>query len=150
MQGLILQVETVTNEALDSAILFKHDRMFMGSTDLPLTLRGDQLRLKQIMINLVKNALKFTRTGSVRIVSAYDKDQSLLKVHVVDTGIGIKAEEMDKLFNMFGKLLRTAEMNHEGIGMGLLISKNLVELNGGTIDVYSDGPGEGSVFTFTF
>lgn len=71
-------------------------------------------------------------------------------MHVVDTGIGIRADEMDKLFNMFGKLLRTAEMNHEGIGMGLLISKNLVELNGGTIDVYSDGPGEGSVFTFTF
>ena len=82
-------------------------------------------------------------------MSAFDRAESLLKVHVVDTGIGIRAEEMDKLFNMFGKLLRTAEMNHEGIGMGLLISKDLVKLNGGTIDVHSDGEGQGSVFSFT-
>ena len=70
-------------------------------------------------------------------------------MHIVDTGIGIKADEMDKLFNMFGKLLRTAEMNHEGIGMGLLICKNLVELNRGTISVHSDGQGKGAVFCFT-
>ena len=56
---------------------------------------------------------------------------------------------MDKLFNMFGKLLRTADMNHEGIGMGLLICKNLVKLSGGTIDVHSDGLDKGSVFSFS-
>ena len=83
------------------------------------------------------------------MISAFDSLQSLLKVHIVDTGIGIRADEMGKLFNMFGKLLRTADMNHEGIGMGLLISKNLVNLNGGTIEVYSDGQGHGAVFIFT-
>lgn len=60
-------------------------------------------------------------------------------MQVVDTGKGIRAEEMPKLFSMFGKLKRTAELNHEGIGMGLLISQNLVRLNGGTMTVHSKG-----------
>ena len=72
----------------------------------------------------------------------------MLKVHVVDTGKGIKAEEMQKLFTKFGKLLRTAEMNSEGIGMGLMICQNLVKLNQGSISVHSDGEDKGSVFTF--
>ena len=149
MQKVDLQFETVTSEALDCALEHKYDKTQMMAACLPKKLKGDQLRLKQILINLVKNALKFTKTGSVRMVCAFDNAQDLLKVHIVDTGIGIKADEMGKLFNMFGKLLRTADINHEGIGMGLLISKNLVKLNGGTIDVYSDGVGQGTVFTFT-
>ena len=70
-------------------------------------------------------------------------------MHVVDTGKGIKESEMERLFSMFGKLLRTADMNSEGIGMGLMICKNLVELNGGEISVHSDGEDRGAMFTFT-
>ena len=73
------------------------------------------------MINLVKNALKFTKGGSVRILVAYDEVNQMLKVHIVDDGKGIKRQDVDKLFKMFGKLRRTAEMNSEGIGMGLMI-----------------------------
>ena len=69
-------------------------------------------------------------------------------MHVVDTGKGIKESEMERLFSMFGKLLRTADMNSEGIGMGLMICKNLVELNGGEISVHSDGEDRGATFTF--
>ena len=84
------------------------------------------MRLKQILINLVKNAFKFCRGGVVRVIMAFDIVEEMLKVHVVDTGKGILPEEIDRLFKQFGKLLRTAEMNHEGIGMGLMICKNLV------------------------
>lgn len=73
----------------------------------------------------------------------------MLKVHVVDSGKGIDPQDINKLFNMFGKLLRTAEQNHEGIGMGLMICKNLVEQNQGTINVHSDGLDKGSIFSFT-
>ena len=57
---------------------------------------------------------------------AYDQVEQMLKVHVVDTGKGILPEEIDRLFKLFGKLLRTSKMNHEGIGMGLMICQNLV------------------------
>lgn len=60
------------------------------------------------------------------MIVAYDESESLLKVHITDTGKGIKREDMDQLFKMFGKLKRTAAMNSEGIGMGLMICKNLV------------------------
>ena len=70
---------------------------------------------------MIKNAFKFTRRGEIRVILAIDEPAKMLKVSVVDTGSGIKADEMDKLFSKFGKLLRTANMNSEGIGMGLMI-----------------------------
>ena len=79
------------------------------------------MRLKQILINLTKNAFKFTIRGSIRIIVAYDCAENMLHFHVVDTGKGIKPGEVGQLFDKFGKLLRTADMNNEGIGMGLMI-----------------------------
>ena len=73
----------------------------------------------------------------------------MFQVHVADNGKGIGRDEISKLFSMFGKLKRTAQMNHEGIGMGLMICKELVALNEGTIKVHSDGEDKGSVFSFT-
>lgn len=67
----------------------------------------------------------------------------------MDNGRGIREEDMDLLFKQFGKLRRTAEMNSEGIGMGLMICQNLVQMNKGTISVHSEGIDMGSVFTFT-
>ena len=88
---------------------------------MPELLEGDELRLKQILINLVKNALKFTLNGFIKIYMGYDSENGLIKAHVVDTGKGIKPEDHAKLFKLFGKLKRTAEMNSEGLGMGLMI-----------------------------
>ena len=107
------------------------------------------MRLKQILINLVKNSFKFTKWGRIRVIASYDGVNEILKVHVVDTGKGIKAEEMPKLFTRFGKLLRTAEMNHEGLGMGLMVCENLVKMNDGEISAHSEGENRGSAFTFT-
>ena len=72
----------------------------------------------------------------------------MLVIHVKDTGSGIAEEDFAKLFTRFGKLQRTAEMNSEGIGLGLTIVKQIVELSGGSIGVHSDGPGHGSIFAF--
>ena len=82
-------------------------------------------------------------------MASYDEDSEFLTVHVADTGKGIKAEEMDELFSLFGKLKRTAELNSEGIGMGLMICQNLVQMNQGKITVHSEGEDQGSRFTFT-
>ena len=116
---------------------------------LPQTLIGDHLRLKQILINLVKNAMKFTLKGTIRMIASFDEVSEFLTLHIVDSGKGIKPEEMSKLFTKFGKLQRTAEMNSEGIGMGLMICQNLVQLNEGEITVHSEGEDKGSRFTFT-
>ena len=70
-------------------------------------------------------------------------------MHVRDTGAGIAEDDFPQLFTRFGKLHRTAEMNSEGIGLGLTIVKNIVELSGGSVGVHSDGPGHGSTFCFT-
>ena len=66
-----------------------------------------------------------------------------------DTGVGIASEDLPKLFNRFGKLQRTAQMNSEGIGLGLNIVKQIIELSSGEISVHSDGLGKGSTFTFS-
>ena len=78
-------------------------------TLLPFELVGDERRFKQVLINLVKNSLKFTSRGSIEIISAYDYDLQHLIVHVKDTGVGIASEDIPKLFSRFGKLHRTAD-----------------------------------------
>ena len=92
---------------------------------------GDERRLKQVLINLVKNALKFTTQGEIKIMINYRRQEKLLVVHVQDTGAGIAEDDFPQLFTRFGKLHRTAEMNSEGIGLGLTIVKKIVELSGG-------------------
>ena len=78
---------------------------------MPEFLIGDETHLKQILINLVKNALKFTPArGNIKIISSYDVEKEMLQIHVIDNGNGIKPEKMDKIFQMFGKLIRCAEI----------------------------------------
>ena len=100
-------------------------------------------------MNLVKNALKFTANGTIRITVGYDEPNLRLLGRVEDTGVGIAPEDIPKLFTRFGKLLRTAEMNHEGIGLGLSITKSVVEKSGGSIQLSSDGVGKGTTVTFS-
>ena len=99
---------------------------------------------------MTKNALKFTKVnGHIVIYAAYDSVAQMLRVCVSDNGKGIEKSEQSKIFKKFGKLLRTAEMNSEGIGLGLTISKSLVEANGGELRVDSQGIGQGAHFMFT-
>ena len=92
-----------------------------------------------MLINLTKNALKFTRKGRITLLIAYSYETEQLQVHVEDTGKGITKEELNKLFTLFGKLERTEESNPDGLGMGLTICQKIIHSSGGQIDVYSDG-----------
>lgn len=116
---------------------------------IPQVLRGDDTRLKQIMVNLANNAVKFTNEGCVAIRISYkwvNSDEILLKCKVQDTGIGIKKGEFDRLFNSFEQLDSKRNREVEGTGLGLAIVKNLVELMGGRVSVESEY-GKGSTFS---
>ena len=100
-------------------------------------------------MNLVKNSTKFTQSGYIRIEYFYKWEQHKLIVRVIDSGKGIAEKDLPNLFTRYGKLQRTASMNHEGIGLGLNISKQIVEQTGGQIYASSLGLGFGSQFTFS-
>ncbi len=107
---------------------------------------SDRRRFEQIVVNLVNNAVKFTEKGEVRVECCLSEDR--LVTCVKDTGIGIKPEDLGKLFEAFRQLGDGLSRPQEGTGLGLSICKKLVALLGGGIRVESK-PGEGSVFTFT-
>ncbi len=117
-----------------------------ASRNIPAKLFGDEQRIKQIMMNLIGNAIKYTEAGSVKVSADFDADKNMLKIEVADTGSGIKPEEQEKLFKSFQRLEETKNRNIEGTGLGLTITKELVELMNGTITFKSEY-GVGSVFT---
>ncbi len=128
----------------DMEILFDIDEK------LPQKLYGDGLRIRQIIINIVNNAIKFTERGFVKLqvrIGNVNGDNIELLVSVQDTGQGIKEEDMDKLFGSFQQVDSKKNRSKEGTGLGLSISKQLVELMGGNIGVRSTY-GEGSEFYF--
>lgn len=118
--------------------------------DIPRQLMGDSIRIRQIIINLANNAVKFTKTGYVYLSIGYERisdREIMLKVLVEDTGIGIKKEDMGKLFQSFQQLDSKRNRNVEGTGLGLAISKQLVTLMNGRIWVESEYE-KGSRFSF--
>ena len=125
--------------------------LFYIDPKLPQKLFGDALRIRQVIINIVNNAIKFTEIGTVRLsirVVKQTGDDLELSMSVQDTGQGIRREDLDKLFGSFQQVDTVKNHNKEGTGLGLAISKQLVELMDGTIRV-SSVYGEGSTFTFT-
>ena len=119
--------------------------------DVPLFLIGDSVRLRQIIINLVTNAIKFTDKGEVIVEIAAEKETDShikLKFTVLDTGLGIPKERMDRLFKPFSQVDMSLTRNFGGIGLGLIISKQLVEKMGGEIGMTSTER-KGSHFWFT-
>ena len=120
------------------------------NVDIPHLIYGDNVRIRQILINLANNAVKFTRSGQVRFVVDFtwiDDDNIMLSVAVEDTGIGIKPENVGKIFESFQQLDSKRNRDVEGSGLGLAITKNLLSLMDGTIHVESEY-GRGSVFSF--
>ena len=138
--------------------------------DLP-TLRADPVRFKQLLFNLLSNAVKFTPEGGTITVTARKVDQSTgqvvdssrpvdqlttrpidtagewLEIAVTDTGIGITAADLPRLFREFTQLEPAAAKTHEGTGLGLVLTRRLVELHGGRVWADSEGEGRGSTFT---
>ncbi len=115
----------------------------------PSSMRGDSLRINQVLINIINNAIKFTHQGGIRLdahCSFEPGDTCLLTFRISDTGQGIREDELDKIFKAFEQADHYKNRNISGTGLGLAISKNLVELMGGTIEVESEY-GSGSAFT---
>ena len=105
---------------------------------LPEGVQTDRTRLRQILVNLVSNAIKFTETGSVQIVARYLEDDGLLQIEVVDTGIGIAPEHQVRLFEPFTQADSTNTRQYGGTGLGLTITRRLVDMLGGSIAFESE------------
>ncbi|MFO7556214.1 MAG: response regulator [Desulfobacterales bacterium] len=119
--------------------------------EVPSLLRGDPGRLRQILINLVGNSIKFTDTGEVTLETTLDEEDTrwtVIRFSVSDTGIGIPEKGKDRLFKSFSQVDGSTSRNYGGTGLGLAISKQLAELMGGCIGVDSK-EGQGSTFWFT-
>ncbi len=137
--------------AMDSSIYDKNLNMqYQISDDVPEFVRGDPSRIRQVLINLISNAIKFTEKGSISVKCkclSDDGDLCTLQFSVEDTGAGIPDDKISSIFNRFTQLDLNETRKYTGTGLGLAISKQLIELMGGNIHVDSR-PGEGSVFTF--
>jgi CheY-like chemotaxis protein/two-component sensor histidine kinase len=120
-------------------------------SQIPLALRGDAMRVRQIAFNLIENAVKYTPSGGVMVTASLEAksaDAVLIRVSVADTGIGIPVEKQKNIFEPFSHDGRRAGKSVAGVGLGLAIARRLVELMGGTIEVKSQ-LGAGSTFEFT-
>ena len=142
------------SKEIDSKIADKH-MVFTSDIDpsVPMLLVGDKERLAQVINNLLTNAIKFTpEQGKIHFFagSLYEENgKAAIKIEVTDTGIGIPKEKQSKIFNAFDQVDSGLTGNHDGVGLGLAISKHIVELMDGEIGVESE-PGKGSKFSFTF
>jgi signal transduction histidine kinase len=106
---------------------------------------ADERKLKQVVVNLLTNAVKFTPDGgTVSLRAAREDGEVRLSVH--DTGIGIAPEDQERIFEEFQQATHRGDQSREGTGLGLTLSKRMVELHGGTLTVDS-APGKGSTFT---
>ena len=159
--------EAITGAVTDTASLrsAKRQEVWLELDDRPLQVVADGVRVRQVLFNLLSNASKFTGEGGTIILSALstrapmappadragDERKLVTKdvvwVSVADTGIGIAAEEMSKLFQEFSQVDSSASRQAQGTGLGLALSRKLVELHGGTIGAESL-PGRGSTFWF--
>ena len=128
--------------------------------EIPDRITADELRLKQILFNLLSNAFKFTEDGGNIRLTAHNTTttgvqpdtkavEKQLEISVIDTGIGIRKEDIEKIFEPFSQLESPLRRKYHGTGLGLALTRSLVEMHGGRIWAESNGPGRGAAFRFT-
>lgn len=140
-------LETFSHRAVEKGL----ELISRISANVPMHIHGDQMRLRQILMNLIGNSIKFTERGEVVVncsVESQDEKYVVLKCSVKDSGIGINPEKQNRLFRSFSQVDASTTRNHGGTGLGLAISKSLVKLMDGDVWVESE-EGKGSEFIFT-
>ena len=152
MQLMLREVELVKviNSVID--VFYEealHKRLLLGFSEKPASLKiiADELKLRQVLYNLLSNALKFTQQGFIRIVLAKEPDGGA-RITIEDSGIGIAPENQKAIFQPYSQTGRATMESNQGTGLGLAISKQFVEMHGGKIWLESE-PGKGSQFIFT-
>jgi signal transduction histidine kinase/CheY-like chemotaxis protein len=148
-------LDSVLEQVADISVFKAQDKglelLFDVGTDVPTALIGDPLRLRQVLLNLIGNAIKFTEKGEITVgvhLIAVQDSTAHLQFDVKDSGIGLTAEQRARLFSAFTQADASTTRKYGGTGLGLSISKGLVEAMGGEIGVESE-PGAGSTFHFT-
>jgi signal transduction histidine kinase len=140
--------EVVRNaiQTLESDIRQRSHRVILSLPDAPMWLLADPGRLEQVFVNLLANAAKYTDNGGeLTVVGSVHDDQAMVRVR--DSGIGIAAEVLPHLFDLFWQANAVAARSQSGLGIGLALVRNLVESHGGMVTAHSAGPDQGSEFT---
>lgn len=154
-----MELETIPFDlhqlAADAVAMFAEDAAKKGialscriEPGLPGMFQGDPGRLRQVMVNLLGNAVKFTPEGAVTLSVSLAREPALVRVTVEDTGIGISRESQERIFDHFAQGDESMTRRYGGTGLGLAIAKQLTELMGGVMELSSE-PGEGASFSFT-
>lgn len=123
------------------------------SSDVPTRIKSDPTRVRQILINLICNAIKFTKNGGVQVdihSKMLPNDLCNIQIHIHDTGIGLTSEQIERLFRPFTQADNSTTRKYGGTGLGLTLSKRLAQALGGDIHILKTGIGEGSTFAFEF
>jgi len=144
-----VSLSSVVESALEAArpfLLGRRHSLDLVLPEAPVFVLGDPVRLAQILTNLLSNAARYTEPGGcVRIEAASQGDAVVIRV--VDSGIGIPAGALQKIFAMFSRAAEARAADQGGLGIGLALARQLAELHGGTLTAASEGPGKGSTFT---
>ena len=138
----------VIDRAIDGARGFFERRKQSVTVDIPRSVNtvADAVRVVQILGNLLHNASKYTANGgTIRVALIQETGRAL--IHVIDSGIGLRPDEHDQIFQMFTRIDRPEPSNERGLGIGLALARSLAEMHSGTLSVGSAGPGHGATFT---
>ncbi|MFP2897865.1 response regulator [Corallococcus sp. 4LFB] len=147
-----LDLNTVLQHSLAAARPVMEERGLILREALcaePCWVDGDRTRLEQVFTNLLDNASKYSPESGIITVGAHLSEDSRVRVSVQDTGIGLRREDQERIFELFAQLDAGLARSRGGLGIGLTLVRNLVEEHGGQVDVFSEGPGQGSLFTVT-
>jgi signal transduction histidine kinase/ActR/RegA family two-component response regulator len=143
-----IRLSAVVRSALESSapiVEAAGHELVVADPPEPILLNADPVRLTQVIANLLNNAAKYTEPGGRIVLSATAYDSEAV-ISVRDTGIGIPADMLTRIFDMFVQVDPSRERSRQGLGIGLTLVKRLVELHGGSIEARSEGPGKGSEF----
>ena len=147
----VVELEEIVQNACEASQPFidsEQHTLHVKLPDEPAHLHGDPARLAQVLANLLNNAAKYTPSGGQIWLTA-EREEGKVVIAVRDNGLGIPAEMLHTIFEMFSQIDRSLETGYKGLGIGLTLVKSLVEMHGGSIKVASEGRGRGSEFTVT-